>query len=183
MVIFLAATYSAVRSTRRPLPARPGPDGRRMDHPRAGLGGVRGRGGGGVLAGARISPQRLQEDIRAVKARTNRPFGVNFLLAPPEQGGGDVATVQRFLDGFREELGLAPGETALSLPSSPLQEQLEVVFEEGVPLLSLAMGDPGELFERAHEEGVRTIAMVTSVKEAVLVAERGTNMVYPPNYQ
>ena len=140
-------------------------------------------GGGGVLAGARISPQRLQEDIRAVKARTNRPFGVNFLLAPPEQGGGDVATVQRFLDGFREELGLAPGETALSLPSSPLQEQLEVVFEEGVPLLSLAMGDPGELFERAHEEGVRTIAMVTSVKEAVLVAERGTNMVYPPNYQ
>ncbi len=99
--------------------------------------------------------------------------------APPEQGGGDVATVQRFLDGFREELGLAPSETELSLPSSPLQEQLEVVFKEGVAVLSLAMGDPGELFERAHEEGMGTRAMVTSVEEAVLVAERGTNMVYP----
>ena len=58
-----------------------------------------------------------------------------------------------------------------------------MVFEEGVQVLSLAMGDPGELFKRAHEEGMRTIVMVTSVKEAVLVAERGTNMVYPPNYQ
>jgi len=88
-----------------------------------------------------------------------------------------VATVQRFLDGFREELGLAPGETALSLPSWPLQEQLEVIFEEGVPVLSLAMGDPGELFKRAHEEGMRTIVMVTSIKEAVLVAERGADVV------
>src|SRR5215217_1935486 len=80
-------------------------------------------GGVGVLAGARVTPERLREDIRAVKAQTDRPFGVNFLLAPPEPGGGDVATVQRFLDGFREELGLPPGETELSLPSSPLQEQ------------------------------------------------------------
>src|SRR5829696_2066212 len=75
-------------------------------------------GGFGVLAGARISPQSLQEDIRAVKARTNRPFGVNFLLAPPVQGGGDAATAQRFLDGFREELELPSVETELSLPSS-----------------------------------------------------------------
>jgi hypothetical protein len=41
-----------------------------------------------------------------------------------------VASVQRFLDRFREELGLPPGETDLSLPPSPLEDQLEVVFEE-----------------------------------------------------
>ena len=64
------------------------------------------------------------------QALTNRPFGVNFLLAPPEPGNKDVASVQRFLDRFREELGLPPGETDLSLPPSPLEDQLEVVFEE-----------------------------------------------------
>jgi nitronate monooxygenase len=32
-------------------------------------------GGFGVLAGARITPEKLREDIRAVKARTNNPSG------------------------------------------------------------------------------------------------------------
>jgi nitronate monooxygenase len=134
-------------------------------------------GGLGMLAGARVSPDRLREDIRAVKARTDRPFGVNFLLAPPEPGGGDVTTVQRFLDRFREDLGLPSGDAELSLPPSPLQEQLEVVFSERVPVLSTATGDPGELTQRTHEEGVRMIAMVTTVEEAVLVAERGADVV------
>ena len=100
-------------------------------------------GGFGVLAGARVSPEKLQEDIRAVKARTDKSFGVNFLLAPPEPGNRDVEVVQRFLDRFREELGLPPGELDLMLPPSPLAEQLEVVFEERVPVLSTALGDPG----------------------------------------
>ncbi len=134
-------------------------------------------GGLGVLAGARVTPERLREDIREVKARTDRPFGVNFLLALPEPASGDVSTVQRFLDGFRVELGLPSGETELTVPPSPLQEQLEVVFEERVPVLSTAMGDPGELVERAYEEGMRTIAAVTTVEEAVLVTERGADAV------
>ena len=86
-------------------------------------------GGFGVLAGARVSPETLREDIQATKARTSRPFGVNFLLAPPESGNRDVKTVQRFLDRFREGLGLPLGEADLALPPSLLPEQLEVVSE------------------------------------------------------
>ena len=87
-------------------------------------------GGFGVPAGAGVSPETLREDIQATKARTSRPFGVNFLLAP-EPGNRDVETVQRFLDRFREGLGLPPGEVDLTLPPSPLPEQIEVVFEGG----------------------------------------------------
>jgi nitronate monooxygenase len=134
-------------------------------------------GGLGVLAGARISPERLREDIHAVRARTDRPFGVNFLLASPEPGGGDVAAVQRFLNGFREELGLPSGGTEIALPPSPLREQLEVVFGERVPVLSTAVGDPGGLIERADEQGMQIISMVTTVEEAVLVADRGADVV------
>src|SRR3954467_1859106 len=61
-------------------------------------------GGLGMLAEARVSPERLRDDIRAVRSRTDHPFGVNFLLAPPEAGNRDVVSVQRFLDRFREEL-------------------------------------------------------------------------------
>lgn len=134
-------------------------------------------GGLGVLAGARVSPDQLRADIRAVKSRTNRPFGVNFLLAPPESGSGDVVATQRFLNRFRQELDLPPADSELALPPSPLAEQLEIVFKERVPVLSVALGDPGRLTEQAHEEGVLVMAAVTTVEEAVLVADGGADVV------
>ncbi|HEX2728183.1 MAG TPA: nitronate monooxygenase, partial [Rubrobacteraceae bacterium] len=134
-------------------------------------------GGFGMLAGARVSPDKLREDIRAVKELTDRPFGVNFLIAPPDEGNPDVESVQGFLDRFRERLDLPPGETDLSLPPSPLQEQLQVVFEERAAVLSVALGDPGDLAERAHSEGMLVSAMVTTVEEAIRVAERGVDVI------
>jgi nitronate monooxygenase len=134
-------------------------------------------GGLGVLAGARISPEQLREDIRAVKARTDRPFGVNFILARPEDGGKEVDTVQRFLDRFRRALQLPPGNTEFTLPPSPLPEQLEIVFEERVPVLSTALGDASSLVEPAHEAGALVTAMVTTVEEAVRVVEGGVDVV------
>lgn len=134
-------------------------------------------GGLGVLAGARVPPERLQEDIRAVKRLTDRPFGVNFLLAAPGEGNPDVESVQRFLDRFRERLSLPPGGDSPALPPSSLPEQLEVVFEERVSVLSVALGDPGDLVERAHSEGMLLKATATTVEEAVLVAERGSDVI------
>jgi nitronate monooxygenase len=134
-------------------------------------------GGLGCLAGAGVPPERLREDIRGVKERTDRPFGVNFLLAPQGPGSHDVAAAQRFLDGFRERFGIPPGEIELEPPSFSLEEQLAVVFEEGVPVLSLALGDPGELVGRAHEEGMLITSMVTTVAHAVRAAESGVDIV------
>jgi len=113
-----------------------------------------------------------------IALKTDRPFGVNFILARPEEGNRGPAAVQRFLDRFREELGLPPGPTEFPpLPPSPLAEQLEVVFEEGVPVLSTGLGDPTSLVEDAHAAGCRVTAMVTSVEEALLAEEAGADVV------
>ena len=134
-------------------------------------------GGFGVLAGAGVPPEQLREEIRTVRERTDKPFGVNFLLAPPEPGNRDVVAVQRFLDGFRKVFDLPPGETDLALPTFQLSEQLEIVFEERVPVLSTGLGNPGDLIERAHAEGMLVVSMVTTVEEAILVVERGADVV------
>src|SRR5688572_20253774 len=63
-------------------------------------------GGLGILGAALMRPDQVREAIRAIKARTDRPFGVNFQLAPPESGNHDVKAVQAFLDRFRRALGL-----------------------------------------------------------------------------
>ncbi len=134
-------------------------------------------GGFGVLAGAGVPPEQLREDIRTVRALTDKPFGVNFLLAPPEPGNRDVAAVQRFLDGFRKVFDLPPGETDLGPPPFELSEQLETVFQERVPVVSTGLGNPGDLVERAHAEGMLVVSMVTTVEEAILVVERGADVV------
>jgi nitronate monooxygenase len=134
-------------------------------------------GGFGCLAGAGVPPERLREEIRAVKEQTDQPFGVNFLLAPTGPGSRDVAAAQRFLDRFRERFGLPSGETDLEPPLFSLEDQIEVVFEERVPVLSVALGDPGELVERAHEEGMLVTSMVTTVGDAVCAAEGGVDVV------
>jgi nitronate monooxygenase len=90
-----------------------------------------------VLGAARLAPDQLREAIRAIKAQTDQPFGVNFLLAPPESSNQDVPTVQHFLDHFRQELQIPNGRTDLTLPPSRLPQQLEIVFDEQVPVLSI----------------------------------------------
>jgi nitronate monooxygenase len=69
-------------------------------------------GGLGILGASRITAQQLKDAIRKIKSLTNRPFGVNLVLAPPEAGNKDVATAQRFLDRFRQELNI-PLSTAI----------------------------------------------------------------------
>ena len=64
-------------------------------------------------------------------------------LPPGSTGAGQRGhRAQRFLNRFREELDLPPGKEDLILPPSPLLEQLEVVFSERVPVLSVRSGTP-----------------------------------------
>src|SRR3984893_9479804 len=58
-----------------------------VEHPvmLAGLGGVSEAGGFGCLGAGALSPDQMVEEIRATKALTNRPFGVDLLTALPHQ--------------------------------------------------------------------------------------------------
>lgn len=123
-------------------------------------------GGFGVLAGARVAPERLREDIRAVKSLTRRPFGVNLLLSPPTFGPRDPAQAQAHLNRLRRRLGLPETEAVPESREDRWQEQLAVLVEEEVPVLSIGMGDPEELAPEARRSGLLVLSMVTSVAEA-----------------
>ena len=129
-----------------------------------------------MFAGGRVPPDALRRAVRAIKAQTDRPFGVNFLLAPPEPLG-DPATVLAFIERLRDSLGLPPASPSLDLPPSPLPEQIDVVVAEGVPVLGFALGHPGPLVERGHAAGATVIATATTVDEAVQLAEGGVDVV------
>ena len=91
-------------------------------------------GGLGSLAGAMLDPDALREQIREIRALTDQPFAVNLfapLPAPSDRGLADWAA----LNGV-PSAGRAP------LAPSRFADQLSVVIDEQVPVLSFTFGIP-----------------------------------------
>jgi nitronate monooxygenase len=138
----------------------------------------------GVLGASRLTPEQTRNQIRRIKALTNQPFGVNLVIAPPEPNVQEVQKVQRVLDQFRQELGIplreeggGGGANEVRLPPSYLSEQVSIVFEEKVPVLSFGLGDSTRFVSEAHKVGAKVIAMITTVDEARKVAEGGVDII------
>ena len=134
-------------------------------------------GGLGILAASRLTSMQLKDAIQTIKSKTKNPFGVNILLAPPEDGNKDFASTQRYLDSFRNDLGLFSGSSDISIPPSMTSQYLEVVFNERIPVLSIGLGDPSNITEMAHSHSITVMSMVTTVNEAIQVVEGGVDVV------
>jgi len=142
-------------------------------------------GGLGILGATRMMPEQLRDAISKIRNLTTNSFGVNLLLAPPEKGGNqNIGEVQQFLDNkFRQELNIPSKKTNqdISIPPSRLSEQLQIVLEEKVPVISFAMGNPSvKLVDQIHfssDSDAKVMSMITTVEEAVNVVRNGTDIV------
>lgn len=118
-------------------------------------------GGLGMIGAASLSPEQLREEIRKVKGVTDRPFGVDILFATIGRPSTDAASA-RFTEGT--------------------QQQIDVVFEEGVAVLASGLGDPGPVVSQAHELGMKVLAVVGNVRNAERVAASGVDAVVAQGY-
>src|SRR5437870_3272675 len=125
----------------------------------------------GTIAGAMSSPDELREAIGAVRSRTERPFAVNLFapLPPPEPDAAVVDAVQRFLARHRQRLGL-PERDSPEPRAWPFDEQLAVVLDEQVPIVSFAFGIPPPIDAIA-------IATATTAAEAEALESAGVDAV------
>jgi nitronate monooxygenase len=143
---------------------------------------VAGAGGLGMLPASRRTVDELAADIDAVRRLTDRPFGVNFLIAPPEPfdggaGPSGLRQVQAFLDPVRQRLGLPGGPSSLALPPSVIDQQIELVCAARVPVISFAMGHPGRFVDRLRQAGTVIVGTATTVAEAVALEQAGLDAV------
>ncbi len=118
-------------------------------------------GGLGVIGAASLDAKGLREEIHKVRDRTDRPFGVDILFATVGRPAGDEAT-RAFTRG--------------------VQEQIDVVFEERVPVLASGLGDPGSIVPTAHELGMTVLVLVGNSRNAVRVAASGVDVVVAQGY-
>jgi nitronate monooxygenase len=131
-------------------------------------------GGLGSIAGAILSPDELRATIRAVRERTARPFAVNVFAAlpPVEPDRETVDAVRLELARHREGLGLPEPEPSVP-PGWTIVDQLAVVAEERVPVLSFTFGVP----PLDKLEGVVLMGTATTAEEAAALARAGVDVV------
>jgi nitronate monooxygenase len=168
-----------------------------IDYPilQSGMGGVAGpglvaevsnAGGLGILAGLLLTGEQLRQAIAEVRARTDRPFGVNLLLpddlrppVPAAQVPADrMRAVHAVLNEFRRDLDLEPVAGPTPGPPDLVPEALQVLLDERVPVFSVGLGNPGrDLVADFHRRGTKVIAMVSTVEDARAVEAAGLDAV------
>jgi nitronate monooxygenase len=161
----------------------------------SGMGGVAGpelvaevsrAGALGILAGLGLSAGDLRARIHRVRELTDRPFGVNLWLHGDLRPPVDPATipdstlrqVQGALNRFRERLGI-PLKTERPDPFPDLiDDAVEVLLDERVPVFSAALGAPDvALVRRCFERGIKVVAMVATVRDARTAAAAGVDVI------
>jgi enoyl-[acyl-carrier protein] reductase II len=118
-------------------------------------------GGLGVIGAASLSPDGLRREIHKVRSLTDRPFGVDILFATVGRSAGDDVAAKFTRD---------------------VQAQIEIVFEENVPVLASGLGNPGPVVPAAHDMGIKVLSLVGNTKNAVRVAASGVDVVVAQGY-
>lgn len=135
----------------------------------------------GSLGAGYMTPQAIQESIRAIKRYTNQPFAVNlFIPSQASEAIPDVAPMKQFL------LQMSPRhETqgdAASIPA--FEDQLAVVIAERVPVFSFTFGQlKPEMVLELQSRGTTVVGTATTVEEAVALATSGVDAIVAQGYE
>jgi nitronate monooxygenase len=156
-------------------------------------------GGLGVMGGVAYSPDVLRAEIRKLRSLTNKPFGVDLLLAPnflvPRRSGptgsapradrlprAHVEAIERIAASLGIELKQAPPEAGgmgdwVKPGQSWAGAQIEVLLEEEVPVFASGLGTPRQFAEALHANRTTILSLVGTVKAARQVAADGADYV------
>lgn len=134
-------------------------------------------GGLGFLAGAYSTPDQIRDAAQAVRARTDRPFGVN-LFAPlpvPPLPPPDAALAR--LAPYHAELGL-PAPSLPAAMSSPFDAQFAAALDSGATVFSFTFGLlPPEAVQAVKARGLFLMGTATTVEEARQLEAAGVDAV------
>ena len=145
-------------------------------------------GGLGVLGAIDLEADQLREWIQETKRLTNKPFGVDtvFPAGLPETGKAEDIKEKlpeeglAFAEKMRNKIGAPrvkgrPGQRVVS--RKVIEEQVEVILDEKVPVLVSGLGDPRWAIPDSHERGITVMAVVGSVKAAQNLTEGGVDAI------
>ncbi len=137
-------------------------------------------GGLGSLPCAMLGVEAMAKELAAIRARTDRPFNVNFFVhAPPAPSAEREAAWRKQLAPYYRELGVDPAAIPSAPARSPFNEEMADVLEQFHPaVVSFHFGLPApDLLARVKRWGARILSSATTVEEARWLEARGVDAV------
>jgi nitronate monooxygenase len=136
-------------------------------------------GGLGGLGAAGISPDDLRLAIREIRALTDGPFNVNLFNRNTEQYDSEAKPGPRFtelLETYHSEMGLGPIPDPVPL-FGPADNQLKVLIDEKIPVISFHFGVDEQTVARAKRAGAKVLCSATTLSEARLLEKTGVDAI------
>ena len=133
-------------------------------------------GGLGCFGLSTMSAEAAGAAVARARALTAAPIAVNVLVAPPtapDRRGGDPNAA---LTPFRRELGLPATPAPAPRPATP-RELVTAALEAGANVVSVGLGDPGDVRDLARAADAPLVAMASSVEDAVRSVESGADVI------
>ncbi len=134
-------------------------------------------GGLGFLGCAYSTPEQILEWSREVRARTDRPFGINLFAEVPAGAPVDAGPMLELLRPLHAELGLPPPEAPTPAPRK-LDAQVDAVIESGARVFSITFGLlSAPQLDRLKRKGLVTMGTANTVEEARRIEAGGYDLV------
>lgn len=141
-------------------------------------------GGLGTIAAISPSPARVEQEIKLVRSRTDRPVCVD--IGFPARAPKELSQVK--LDKLPEPLAVLQREIeALGVEVKPVEDQamsiedakekLEICFNHKVEVIACALGTPKWVVDACHERGVTVLSVVGSARHARSAIRAGADAV------
>jgi nitronate monooxygenase len=132
-------------------------------------------GGLGFVAAGYKRAQAVAEEIRAVRAATDKPFGVNLFVPGTEPARPDL--LSDYLNRLAPEAvgqGVELGQPRFE--DDDWAAKLDVVCEERPALVSFTFGCPeASVFQRLHAADIAAWVTITNVPEALVARQAGAD--------
>jgi NAD(P)H-dependent flavin oxidoreductase YrpB (nitropropane dioxygenase family) len=160
-------------------------------------------GGLGVLGGSGFTVDELRTAIREIKARTDKPFGVDLLLPKHLDLGGALGNKgpdevplsmvlekipkphREWVAKIKREMGLPDAEIMLRTNTTTMRpkEAVRVCIEERVPLFCAGLGNPGFMVAEAHANGMKVLGITGNAKNARRMAQSGIDLLVAQGHE
>lgn len=137
-------------------------------------------GGLGSLPCAMLSLDAMRNELAAIKARTSKPFNVNFFChAPPTPSAGREAAWRTALAPYYNEYGIDVNTIPIGSGRVPFSSEAADVLDEFKPaVVSFHFGLPSaELLARVRAWGSKILSSATTVEEARWLEAHGVDAI------
>jgi nitronate monooxygenase len=137
-------------------------------------------GGLGALPCAMLGRDALRQELTAIRARTDRPFNVNFFChREPTVDAGREAAWRAALAPYYQEFGIDPATIAAGPGRAPFSPEAADVLEDfKPPVVSFHFGLPAAgLIDRVRSWGAKILSSATTVDEARWLEAQGVDAI------